>query len=165
MTPWGEKPYSLVSWWEMQKFCADKFCVITANMGGYSEEYQRKHSQICPPETRNYLARELQLVADRCREIGLEVAPLQIEASISSIVSPALTLSYGQIGQSLVGLGQAIASEMKVNLFLWVPREKAKRILDISKMHGAIMQCISMNIMTVMRPLVFLSTLKHSWRT
>jgi hypothetical protein len=122
--PWFEKLYNFVSWWDVEKFAASQYCVLTANLTTYVERYALNALAIVPFEDKSSLIEELQLMTDKCREIGLEVSALQFEAAIHGLQQRHLTAI--QVSQMLVGLGQAIASEMSTHLFLWVPKEKSR---------------------------------------
>jgi hypothetical protein len=131
LAPWQEAPYSLVSWWDVEKFAAQKFCYICGNLAGMSGRFQRAADLNLPHTSQDiiWLTEALEKAKDNCNEIGLTVSAIQIvkaNDNLKGYIPSPNSLHPIQISQLLVDLNSAIASEMSTHLFLRVPSERAK---------------------------------------
>jgi|ERR1051326_7181038 hypothetical protein len=124
LAPWQENPYQLVSWYDMEKFAAEKYAHIFSNIGGLSQVYGSLGNQIVSDEGCQTIIHKFSELADSCREIGLNVTANQVDAALDQLSRP--HWSAIQISQLITDLGSAMVSEMKVHTFLWVPPEQAK---------------------------------------
>jgi hypothetical protein len=128
IAPWDEFPYKLVSWLDMERFAADKFCNICGNLAGMSGEFA-KITRITP-RTLSTLIESLRVVQEKCGEIGLKVSVRQFQAAIENMETfagedaPSGAIHSVQICQVLTDLNIAIASEMGTKLFLRVFPER-----------------------------------------
>jgi hypothetical protein len=122
--PWVESPHALISWWDVEKFSANEFCILCANLTSLVNLYAAQPNKPFVFQDKAELIGHLNAWSEKCREVGLEVAPLQIDAARDAVMQR--DVSRPQISDMLVGLGQAITSEMSIHLFLWIPKEKSK---------------------------------------
>lgn len=121
---WDENPYRLVTWWEMEKFAAEKFCNICGNLAGLSGDVLKINH--FPEDKVKKLVSTLVSVQGDCRQIGLEVSARQFQATIDELENHASTglLHSVQISQAIIDLGNAISCEMGTKLFLRVLSER-----------------------------------------
>jgi hypothetical protein len=125
--PWEINPYSLLNWWDVEKFAAEKFCTICSRLSGLCQVYNELST--FPSSQGEKLQQSLRRIANDCLAIGLEIFPLQVETAIkrleASSANPLHELEAKQVSQILYDLGTLLVNEMTTRLFLWVPRDKA----------------------------------------
>ncbi len=115
--PWEENPYALVSWLDMERFAAEKFCTICQNLAGISGDVL-KVSHINPRQS-GILRDTLAKLVDDCRKIGLKVSALQVEAFREKLANyDRVNIPSVQISQSLDDIATAISCEMETKLFM-----------------------------------------------
>lgn len=125
LTPWEANPYRLISWWAMEKFAAEKFCTICTNLTSMSGNLAHIGLTVSPKNTAT-LCETLKALAQDCKQIGLKVTALQVEAVICKFEAHS-TFNFPavQISQILDDLATAISCEMETHLFLRVFPERA----------------------------------------
>ncbi len=127
-SPWQESPYSLISWFDMERFAAEKFCNICGNLGGLSGDFARLTT--VTPLVLAPLVNSLKGVQDNCRAIGLKVSVRQLQSVIENLEvfasedAPSGAIHSVQVCQALTDIGGLIASEMSTKLFLQVFPER-----------------------------------------
>jgi hypothetical protein len=120
LPPWIVNPYDLVSWWDMEKFAAEKFFRVSNNLGSLAQNYANVSMGMQVPEE-NRLSLSVQLVelTDLCASIGLKVSALQVMDAANRLVNSNQWTAHS-LAQMIIGLGVAISSEMSTHLFLRV---------------------------------------------
>jgi hypothetical protein len=120
LQPWLENPFRLISWWDMNRFSADKFVNIGASLewfgslvetGEWSENMKATGERMG-----NHLAKDL-------REIGCEVAA---DAAIRFGLDLTIMKSITDVKPRARELKDTISSEMRRHLFFWVPPDRAR---------------------------------------
>jgi hypothetical protein len=134
---WISAPYQLVSWWDMEKFAAEKFCHICSQLAGMADHYYKGGQKLVLPRDRVTIANQLDGVAFLCNEIGLKVTALQIQANTQNFRAQHFTAAA--LGQILLCLGQALTSEMSTNLFMRIFPERAP-YYEREQLFGAVVE-------------------------
>jgi hypothetical protein len=122
--PWLDRPYSLISWCEMEKFAAEAFCNICSQLAGISAQFNRSLLSTATSDDRIWLYQKLNGVIPTCEAVGLRVTALQIKAVMDNIGGQTV-FSNTQISQMVTGLGIALTAEMSTHLFMRVFPERA----------------------------------------
>jgi hypothetical protein len=106
------------------KFATNEYWVMSATLATLVQRLSQTPEKHLLFQDKADLIGELNSVVSKCREIGLEVSALQVEAAIQNVLNRGQTCI--QVSEMFTGLGQVIANEMSTHLFLWVPKEKSK---------------------------------------
>lgn len=124
--PWVSAPYRLVSWYDMEKFAAEKYWNIASNLGSLTFQIAHgTHATTVIGGSR--LATTISAMAElrsECEAIGLKVAALQIEDTLERLNDRENLWTAPQIGQLIIAMSVAIKSEMSTHLFLRVLPER-----------------------------------------
>lgn len=107
----------IVTWGDMEKFAAEKFCNITSHLTGMAGVLN-KHEWQKPigPQERLAVTQNLKNVAAMCRQIGLVTTAHIVDAAIHQLETQANIRN--QVSQLVSSVGVAITAEMKSHLFL-----------------------------------------------
>jgi hypothetical protein len=129
LLPWEANPYQLISWWEMEKFAAEKFCNICSNLAGLSTRFaeaSRIGSTGIHPKDMQWMIGALENIENNCKYIGLDVSAIQLQKAVKNLKADAdgSSLHAMQVSQLLVDLGTVIASEMSTKLFMRIFPER-----------------------------------------
>lgn len=122
--PWVENPFRLVSWWEMEKFSAEQYVTICANLAATAAAQAKQNSLLLPPEHKQALADSLKEVEKLCRDIGLKTAALQILSMANRLERGFWKADSHQVSTVFFCLNDAIRAEMSTQLFLRVFPER-----------------------------------------
>ncbi len=123
--PWIEHPFRLISWLEMEEFTAIRFCKITSRIGEVSLVIERMPNDIRIKE--EGLHELLEELDDQCSAVGLQQSQ-QACQRLSSDLNEGI--EYRVLGVRLSELQKLIWSEMKSQLFLWVPLTRANSYIQ-----------------------------------
>jgi hypothetical protein len=112
----------------MEQFAAEKFFHISSQLAGMAQHYTsggvRRVSQV----DQATLAGQLEDVGTQCSDIGLRVAAQVMYANANQLRNAQFVGL--QLGQLLVCVGQAVASEMATTLFMRIFPERAEYYED-----------------------------------
>ena len=81
----GGKSRQMVDWWIMERFAADKFCVITSSLANLGVRFEKAGIAQTPTNQRETIAGSLDATVTNCRHIGLNVTALQVQASAKTL--------------------------------------------------------------------------------
>ena len=123
LAPWRAEVYRLVSWWDVEKFAADKFYAI----GMLLEAQARRVGSMTSEADLAKLRLDLRQITAHCVSLGLNVSAELITQKSSALKS---IRSANAIGRDLKAISDCIGIEMKQTLFLYVPQERAKWYLE-----------------------------------
>ena len=130
MQPWIQCPYTLISWWQMEKFSAAAFYGI----GQYLCEIRRNFEDLAksrtlePAEPRATAEGRgggiLRSVQNQCREIGLTISVKSIDFFFDR---DDVGISLPEVIELLNQTERTIRWEMEEKLFMFIPPERASR--------------------------------------
>lgn len=128
--PWETEPFSLVSWWDVEKFAADHFCALAAWIEQQAAWYRNNAGKGPPgaiPTWNQFraLQRNLDNLVVQCKAIGLCDSADSITEFRNSF-APKWGPTYERVGWHLDEIAKGIQREMKRTLFLFVPLERAQ---------------------------------------
>src|SRR5436190_18191929 len=116
--PWIMNPWALVSWWDMERFAAEKFLNIGSQLAGMSGVLNRLNpSELLDLRGRLETAAKLKTMAATCRAISLRVTAGHTEQVVKNLETPDARFSAMQVSQMLISLGMNLSSEMGTHLF------------------------------------------------
>jgi hypothetical protein len=124
--PCRQNPFLLVSWWDMEKFAAEKFVTICSNISIIAAGQMKDSPMLLEAEHRKVLADSLRKIERSCREIGLKTTALQILSVADRLDNGYWLADSHQISQTLLCLNDAIRAEMSTHLFLRVFPNRAE---------------------------------------
>jgi hypothetical protein len=119
MVPWEYAPYSLVSWWDMEKFSAVAFYDIAATLQEMRHVDGNQRLEPNSSLVTNFLPR----LKNLCSAIGLTLSVKHIDRLVANF-SPGST-NAGLFQDAITELHRRIADEMEEKLFFYVPSERA----------------------------------------
>lgn len=132
LPPWVATPYQLVSWWDMEKFAAETFFSIGMLMQKLKEEIR------FPPGDQPFnfsgtiivklliargILNVLKLIEGECRRISLRVSAGQISGFMAQLQASDQA-SMGYLLGRISALEEAIQTEMRENVFFFLPAER-----------------------------------------
>ena len=128
--PWLEQPFSLLSWWDMEKFSAALFfalgrylCVIKRNIQtAIDAEGNSRKTPLGPSSSSQ---ETLNAIKIRCENIGLTVSTKSVARIVSLGTAEGATL--GDLIDAITHLEQTIIWEMEDRLSAYIPPERASR--------------------------------------
>ena len=119
LVPWQAEVYRLVSWWDVEKFAAEKFYAI----GMLLETLSQRIGNMSSEDSLARLRLDLRIITAHCATLGLKVSAELITQKSSGLKS---IKSANAMGRDLKAISDCIAIEMKQTLFLYVPTERAR---------------------------------------
>jgi hypothetical protein len=138
LCPWEAFPYQLVSWWDMQKFSAEKFVNIGTLIHRLKEElgiavvqgdaafdFSDKSALVMTDELRNKLAGVFDFMIGECTKIDLHVTVGTLEQIKGDLLLVNRIPRQYAVGR-IAGLEGTLRAEMETSLFLFVPSAKSK---------------------------------------
>lgn len=123
--PWENSPYSLISWWDMEKFSAAQFYGFGARLGAGRRQFELMK------EAKPYLKSDwvrspgyklLKQVKKECESIGLRLSAMCIDEFLQSVKT---TLTLQQLLKALAEIENSIRREMSVVQFFYMPNKQA----------------------------------------
>lgn len=127
--PWIENPFRLISWWDMNKFSAEAFVKISALLGA---NIIYKKDGVAFKGTLTQMGDWLDVLGKECKAVGLRESARQafdIVFDFDPIIGPAPGQhSYlpAKLEACLGVLLDTIQSEMKGEIFFWVPSHRSE---------------------------------------
>jgi hypothetical protein len=106
-----------VSWWEMEKFAAERFMAICSNLSLLAAE-SRKFDVALTDFAKQETCKTLHKIGQDCKAIGLRSTVIQFEEVIANIM--AFTVHADQLSQIFLCLSSAIRAEMSTHLFMQI---------------------------------------------
>jgi hypothetical protein len=142
--PWVSSPYSLISWWDMEKFAAVQFYLIGNFIGEidramYSVGEANKVIQIFPDwlmpngvplktkfnnEDKLWYQKIVNEILDSCEALGLRTSVICAQEFLYDLEHKELTVEL--LRGSLKELGNSIRREMQAEVFFHLPASRAK---------------------------------------
>jgi hypothetical protein len=124
--PWISSPYSLISWWDMERFSASAFFDIATQLSIMSENADRDRRggiqfSITPEQRQTFLA-SLRRIEVECRKLDLKVS---LHAASEAIITFEKSKYFGDLGNGTEQLRNTIEWEMRSFLFFHVPSKQA----------------------------------------
>ena len=117
LQPWVENPYELVSWWDVEKFSAEKYLAICSNMTDLAYSGKGVHQEFTESGKKE-VCKLLRRIAKDCRAVGLKSASIQFDELIDNVKH--VPISGRQLSQILLCLGSAIRAEISTHLFMQI---------------------------------------------
>ncbi len=120
----------LVSWWDVERFAADQFCVLAAWIEHQAAWYRAnvgEHPNANPTWNQcKRLQRSLDDLALHCNEIGLRDSADGITEFRNSLSPQPWGPTYERVSWHLGEIAKGIQREMKRTLFLYVPQQRSE---------------------------------------
>jgi hypothetical protein len=119
---WVHDPYRLVTWWDMEKFAAEKFCNVCGNLSSMAHLWGK--NAVVTPQTLQLLREKIADLKPQCEAVGLIVSAYQCETLMESFdkfstdIEAASLLNPIQVSQSLTSLQSVLSNEMRTHVFL-----------------------------------------------
>ncbi len=127
MQPWIKCPYTLISWWDMEKFAAEHFVNIGSQLAGMSGMLNRLHAfQTLGLPDRRETAAKLRTLIDTCNRISLRVTAGHAGQVVRNLETADASFSGTQVSQMLTSIGMNLCSEMETHLFMRVFPDRAE---------------------------------------
>ena len=128
--PWQAALSRLVSWWDMERFDADHFCALAAEMERQAAWYRNNAGKSSPgaiPTWNQFqtLQGKLDNLVVECKAIGLRDSADSITEFRNSF-APKWGPTYERVGWHLDEIAKGIQREMKRTLFLYVPQQRSE---------------------------------------
>ncbi len=120
--PWIADPYSLLSWWDMEQFSARRFFEIAVALGMLDSGATGSE---LGEDAAKFTIKWLGDIASDCRAIGLQLSATHAER-IKWKVEQKYIKTEKAIQEYLPELRNRIEDELAVNLFMFVPSERAE---------------------------------------
>jgi hypothetical protein len=126
--PWISSPYSLISWWDMEKFSAEEFYQIGEFLGRMAETLRdgggTSHDRLSQIVGRGGLLEEVAGIVDLCETVGLKVSVICGQEFLNAMEQEDLT--FGDVHKRFEHLGNLIRMEMQTVLFFHLPTSQAE---------------------------------------
>lgn len=123
--PWIMAPYSLISWWDMEKFSAAAFFSIATQLSIMSENADRDRRggirYSITPEQRALFLTSLRNIQAECEGLNLKVS---LHAVHEAIVTFERSNFFGDLGSGTEQLRNTIEWEMRSELFFHLPSKQ-----------------------------------------
>lgn len=123
LAPWCESSFSLVSWWDMEKFSAAAFHDIGTNIGMLTCKLERLPRELDAAELAMAYRPLLDVIRQCCVQIGLKMSPMCIDDFFTKLEHGMTT---EEMRSSLAELNNSIRREMQTVFFFYMPWERAK---------------------------------------
>lgn len=127
MQPWVCSPYSLTSWWDMERFSAAAFFSIATQLSIMSENADRDRRGgiqfSITPEQREIFLNALRKIEAECKKLDLKVS---LHAASEAISSFERSRYFGDLGNGTAQLRNTIEWEMRSFLFFHMPFKQAE---------------------------------------
>ena len=125
MLPWQDNPYSLVNWWDMEKFSAETFLRI-------AEIIEKLQVEWATPDTaamklKAYDVALLQMFIEQCDQVGIKVSARQIEKLRDELSSETVNIKPIEVSNRLRYIFDTIMIEMSENVFMYIPKDRSVR--------------------------------------
>lgn len=126
--PWVSSPYSLISWWDMEKFSAGAFYQIGEFLGKMeellSDNTGTSEDRLGSINGRRNLEVEIAGIFDSCEAVDLKVSCICSDEFLARMEQEDFTI--GEARRLFEQLGNTIRREMQTVLFFHVPSSQAK---------------------------------------
>ncbi|MFZ0747672.1 MAG: hypothetical protein WAM85_24925 [Terracidiphilus sp.] len=124
--PWVSSPYSLISWWDMEKFSADEFYDIGNYLGKMSELFDlgEANERLTEQNQSGELQFQIEGILESCEEIGLRVSANCARELLTEIQMKVATV--GSAHRLFEVLGDTIRREMQTVLFFHLPSSQVE---------------------------------------
>jgi hypothetical protein len=151
LPPWIERPYGLISWWDMENFSAGAFYLIgkalqeartwSPKWAEDSPEYaafQRGMDAEFRPGDRAYFVELLSEVASHLQRIGLRFSLASVNRLKESLSSNS-QITNRQFTAEIENIHGRIKDELSERLFLYMPSDRAEYYQNPSLMGAAVL--------------------------
>jgi hypothetical protein len=133
LMPWEENPYTLVSWWNVEKFSADIFFTIGQYLCIAQRTFKDRIRQegnsaatvLGAPSSESKDNAILNSIKEACSQIGLTVSTKCVTSLIRMRNQENVTM--GQVIDAIHTLEQTITWEMEDRLFMYINPNRAAR--------------------------------------
>lgn len=119
--PWVSSPYSLISWWDMERFSAENFQHIASALTAFGQVEKGIPLDIEAGELAVKLIPAMTSIRKDCESIGLRVSV----ACIDEYIANADVMNIGMMTGSLQALNDTIRREMQACVFFHMPMNQA----------------------------------------
>src|SRR5579864_2451812 len=123
MAPWRKAPYSLVSWWDMERFSADEFFEITHLLGKFDQAPVLNDNPVSAASA--LVTGWIPDLKKRCEVIGLRQTAKHVSRIHSELLKRKTKLSEFQ--KMIPEIRFRIKDEMEDKLFMYIPSPRAER--------------------------------------
>lgn len=125
--PWVSSPYSLVTWWDMEKFSAEAFYEIGKFLGKMAEVFDNgpilADDPLSEVNRKDWLQEEIGWIVEQCEELDLHVSAKCAEDFLTRIGLEDTTI--GNVRNLCEQLGNTIRFEMQTVHFFHLPSRQA----------------------------------------
>jgi hypothetical protein len=124
--PWVSSPYSLISWWDMQKFSAAQFYEFGSRIGAGRRQFELMEKDKVVPKAEwklNPGYKLLKIVKKQCESIDLRVSALCVGEFLRN-VDVTGSVSSKQLSKVLSEVENTIRREMSCVQFFYMPSEQ-----------------------------------------
>jgi hypothetical protein len=128
-------PYSLVNWWDMERFSAQKFF----NLATILEDLTRLEETGTQPlgqQDKDVIDKWFENLRKDCLAIGLKISAVHAQRIIDQVRSGGVTHPKHLQAQLLPELRNRIQDELGDKMFMYIPPERAERY-DQKEIFGA----------------------------
>jgi hypothetical protein len=131
LKPWESNPYQLISWWDMEQFGAVKFYYIGVILEKIKRDFGTGNKKDLYPldeDVRLGLEkRYLRFIELECRKIGLRNSAETVREFRNKLLAwKVIDLTSNQVATRIDEIARAIRREMKLNLFMYIPVDRAE---------------------------------------
>lgn len=128
VSPWDNKPFRLVSWWDMEKFGASSFYLLItyiANMrnAAQAEISSGKTSIVLGDETAADMKESAKEIKDACEALGLSISAKVANAVMWHVSQKPIAVA--EYHAQMEHLETDIRYEMEEKLFFYLPASRA----------------------------------------
>lgn len=134
--PWMVRPFQLVSWYDMQKFGAEKYFAIARGLEHLVVIFQNRAIVDEPFEAKPQWNDMFCAIRDRCAECGLSVSSDLLTQFADEINDINSRMTFGDVSSRMDHIGRTITTEMKQAVFMYIPADRAERY-DQQELFGA----------------------------
>ena len=123
LRPWEREPYRLFSWWDMEKFAAHAFVALGKLLERIGAVHHKFEDKSLTDEAKHGLEDFLSAIHDACLKIALRFSLSQVDRIKAKLSSS--TITHREVASLLEALEERIRDEMRVNLFMFIPSDRA----------------------------------------
>jgi hypothetical protein len=124
--PWVQRPHSLMTWWDMEKFTAATFYGIGHYLAEVKRNFEGRFSLETQAEPgaheRGKGGKNLRFIQSECAKLGLSVSTKCIDLYFEKDQAG---MTVGEIVELLNQLERTIRWEMEEKLFMFIPSDRA----------------------------------------
>lgn len=139
LQPWEANPFELITWWDMEKFSAEDFFNMSAQLSAlmfYAEqELKGNVKELITGDSIKVFGGMIEDVKKECKKLGLEVSVMTANALLTTLKTPGIR--FGELAPRAHELRSNIGREMQLHLFFHIPTGQAK-FYDQKELFGSV---------------------------